>query len=94
MLNITFGLTCIERIARMVWSNFSGKWKWGFPKTCEKCDIYAEINSNFVPFRNSNSHEKPSNDSLRELEKRLALDIELYLFAKQRLLNVHQSIKK
>jgi len=44
--------------------------------------------------RNSNSYEKPSNDTLRELEKRLALDIELYLFAKQRLLNVHESIKR
>ena len=48
----------------------------------------------FSYFRNKNSYEKPSNDSLRELEKRLALDIELYLFAKQRLLNVHQSIKR
>jgi len=43
--------------------------------------------------RNSNSYEKPSNDTLRELEKRLSLDIELYLFAKQRLLNMHESMK-
>ena len=44
--------------------------------------------------RNSNVYEHPSNETLRELGKRLALDVELYLFAKQRLFTIHGIMKR
>ena len=44
--------------------------------------------------RNSNVYEHPSNETLRELGKRLALDVELYLFAKQRLFTIHETMKR
>ena len=45
-------------------------------------------------FRNSLEYEKPSNDTLKELHRRFALDTELYQFAKQRLLKIHNRIKR
>ena len=45
-------------------------------------------------FRNSMEYEKPSNDTLKELQRRFALDTELYQFAKQRLLKIHNRIKR
>ena len=36
---------------------------------------------------------KPNNATLKELQRRLALDTELYQFAKQRLLKIYESIK-
>ena len=45
-------------------------------------------------FRNSLEYEKPSNDTLKELQRRFALDTELYQFAKQRLLKIHKKIHR
>ena len=45
-------------------------------------------------FRNSMEYEKPSNDTLKELQRRFALDTELYQFAKQRLLKIHKKIHR
>ena len=54
------------------------------------CDICSKNHCNF---RNSNVYQHPSNETLRELRKRLALDVELYLFARQRLFTIHEITK-
>ena len=43
-------------------------------------------------FRNSNKYRKPSNATIVELQRRLSLDTELYMFAKQRLLKMYESV--
>ena len=87
--------------AYMCWMMKIYRWRSidGCVHSCEKERLtynYWQQDYHFslwLTFSNSNSYEKPSNATLRELEKRLSLDIELYLFAKQRLLNMHESIK-
>ena len=88
--------------AYMCWMMKIYRWRSvdGCVNSCEKERLtynYWQQDYHFslwLTFSNSNSYEKPSNATLRELEKRLSLDIELYLFAKQRLLNIHDSVKR
>ena len=74
------------------------KHRLGYISSFQYADPLQMLNKSFLlqreRFRNSMEYEKPSNDTLKELQRRFALDTELYQFAKQRLLKIHNRIKR